>query len=258
LVFDDRLFRPYVEAASASRSRAPLYFQLFSSLKSMILEGVLGYGEQVPTEEQLASLFSVSRITSKRALDELASEGLVERRRGKGTHVIYRYSPQPVQAPLTGMLQEIESMARNSRAVIHSCVMEAPPKVVREAMGLAKGEQVLHLNRVRERQGRRFGHYSSWTAGVAMPDDPDIFITTPRLSFFRANGLELTHVTQILSAKAAGHTVAKALGVEVGAPLLSLTRQSFQNRGSQEVMLDYMEVLYNPEHFQYAMDLTLD
>ena len=76
-MFDDRLFRPYVEATSASRSRAPLYFQLFSSLKSMILEGVLGYGEQVPTEEQLASLFSVSRITSKRALDELASEGLV-------------------------------------------------------------------------------------------------------------------------------------------------------------------------------------
>ena len=81
-MFDDRLFRPYVEATSASRSRAPLYFQLFSSLKSMILEGVLGYGEQVPTEEQLASLFSVSRITSKRALDELASEGLVERAGG--------------------------------------------------------------------------------------------------------------------------------------------------------------------------------
>lgn len=255
---DERLFRPYIEAATASRSRAPLYYQLYATLKGMILEGALGLGEQVPTEEQLANLFSVSRITSKRALDELADEGLVERRRGKGTHVIYRYSPRPVQAPLTGMLQEIESMARNSRALIHECVLTTPPPAVREAMGLPEGEQVLHLTRVRERQGRRFGYYSSWTAGVDMPDDPDIFTTTPRLSFFRENGLELTHVTQILSAKAASHTVAQALEVEVGGPLLSLTRQSFQNRGVQEVMLDYMEVLYNPEHFQYAMDLTLD
>ena len=83
----------------------------------MIVEDVLSYGERVPTESELADLFSVSRITSS-GLDELAAEGFVERRRGRGTHVTYQYTPRPVQAPLIGMLQEIESMARNSRAII--------------------------------------------------------------------------------------------------------------------------------------------
>jgi len=257
-VIDEQLYRPFIEATANSSSRVPLYYQLYSSLKAMILEGLLGHGDKVPTEEHLASLFSVSRITSKRALDELAAEGLVARRRGKGTHVVYRYEPKPVQAPLTGMLQEIESMARNSHAHIIDCAMVTPPPSVRERMALATGQEVLHLCRVRERQKRRFGYYESWTVGVAMPADPSIFETTPRLTFFRKNGLELTHVTQTLSARAASHAVAKALQVDVGSPLLSLTRRSFQNQGNEEVMLDYMEVLYDPEHFEYAMDLTLE
>ena len=111
----------------------------------MVIDGTLEYGARMPTEEQLAYLFVVSRITAKRAMDELANEGLVELRRGKGTHVIYRYSPKPVQAPLTGMLQEIESMARNSHAVVLDYGMRVPPQSIRTELSLADGEAALHF-----------------------------------------------------------------------------------------------------------------
>ena len=254
----DARFQPYVLAARQSDSPTPLYHQLYSILKSMIVEDVLSYGERVPTESELADLFSVSRITSKRALDELAAEGFVERRRGRGTHVTYQYTPRPVQAPLIGMLQEIESMARNSRAIILESEMKAPPGDIRGEMGL-NNQPVLHLRRVRERDGLKFGLYTSWTAGVTMPSDPSIFATTPRLSFFRENGLELSHVTQTITAKLATHSSATALDVAVGSPLLSLTRRSYQQRGAEEkALMDWMEVLYNPDHFQYSMELKLD
>ena len=254
----DARFQPYVLAARQSDSPTPLYHQLYSILKSMIVEDVLSYGERVPTESELADLFSVSRITSKRALDELAAEGFVERRRGRGTHVTYQYTPRPVQAPLTGMLQEIESMARNSRAIILESEMKALPGDIRGEMAF-NNEPALHLRRVRERDGLKFGLYTSWTAGVTMPSDPSIFETTPRLSFFRENGLELSHVTQTITAKLATHSSATALDVAVGSPLLSLTRRSYQQRGAEEkALMDWMEVLYNPEHFQYSMELKLD
>lgn len=254
----DARFQPYVLAARQSDSPTPLYHQLYSILKSMIVEDVLSYGERVPTESELADLFSVSRITSKRALDELAAEGFVERRRGRGTHVTYQYTPRPVQAPLIGMLQEIESMARNSRAIILESEMKPAPGDIRGEMGL-NNESVLHLRRVRERDGLKFGLYTSWTAGVTMPSDSSIFETTPRLSFFRENGLELSHVTQTITAKLATHSSATALDVAVGSPLLSLTRRSYQQRGAEEkALMDWMEVLYNPEHFQYSMELKLD
>ena len=255
----EEFFSPHLVGQLSKQSPTPLYHQLFALLKSRILDGTLAYGMRLPPEEQLGDLFQVSRITAKRAMDDLSKEALVERRRGRGTHVIYQYSPKPVHAPLTGMLQEIESMARNSSAEILDYGMRIPPQAIREDLKLADGEAALHLLRVRERDGMKFGHYTSWTAGVDMPSDASIFEHTPRLSYFREQGLEVSHVTQTLSAVSATAAVADALGVVQGAPLLSLTRRSYKKTGSEsEQIMDFLEVLYNPEHFQYSMDLTLD
>ena len=255
----EEVFSPHVVGQLSKQSPTPLYHQLFSLLKSRILDGTLGYGTRLPPEERLADIFNVSRITAKRAMDDLSKQSLVERRRGRGTHVIYRYSPRPVQAPLTGMLQEIESMARNSVAHILDFGIRIPPQNIREDLRLSEGETALHLLRVRERDGMKFGHYTSWTAGVKMPSDPTIFEKTPRLSYFRQQGLEVSHVTQMLSAVSADAAVAAALDVVEGSPLLSLTRRSYQKTGAEaEQIMDFLEVLYNPEHFQYSMDLTLD
>jgi len=254
----DTLFSQRLRSGLSSEAPTPLYFQLFSLLKGMILDGTLPNGERIPTEEQLAKAFNVSRITAKRSMDELAKENLVERRRGKGSHVIYKYTPKPVQAPLVGMLQEIESMARNSHATIIECNMMTPPRTIRDELELADGESALHLIRVRERQGMKFGYYVSWTAGVELPSDPSMFETEPRLSYFRKKGLEITHVTQTISAAAATGAVAKALDMPEGSPLLTLTRRSFNKVDDAEHLRDHLTVLYNPEHFQYKMDLKID
>jgi len=239
-------------------SPTPLYFQLYNLLKNCILDGTFSRGDQLPTEKQLSMEFGISRITAKRSLDELAEEGLVERHRGKGTHVIYEYKPQPVHAPLVGMLQEIESMARNSSAILLDSDMLQPPQRIRDEFGLQTGQTALYLARVRERDGLRFGYYTSWTVGVDLPSDPNIFETTPRLAYFRDNGLEVTHVKQTLRAVGALPDAAEALGVEPGSPLLSLTRRSYNKDSDGEHLMDYLQVYYHPDRFQYRMDLTLD
>lgn len=254
----DTLFSKHLRDGLSSDAPTPLYFQLFSLLQDMILDGTLPYGERIPTEEQLTTAFNVSRITAKRAMNELAKKDLVERRRGKGSHVIYKYTPKPVQAPLVGMLQEIESMARNSHATVFECSLMSPPRSIRDELELADDEQALYLIRVREREGRKFGYYVSWTAGVEIPKNADLFATQPRLSYFREKGLEITHVTQTLSAVAATSETAKALDVAEGSALLTLTRRSFNKIADREHLRDHLTVFYNPEHFQYKMDLQLD
>jgi len=242
----------------SKESPTPLYFQLYKLLKNCILDGTFAKGAQLPTEKQLSLEFGISRITAKRSLDELAEEKLVERHRGKGTHVVYEYKPQPVHAPLVGMLQEIESMARNSNATVLDSDMLQPPQLIRDEFHMEIGKTALYLARVRDRDGQRFGYYTSWTLGVQLPDDPNIFETTPRLAYFRENGLEITHVKQTLRAVGAHADAAEALGVEPGSPLLSLTRRSYNQVNDEEHLMDYLQVLYHPDRFQYRMDLTLD
>jgi GntR family transcriptional regulator len=236
----------------------PLYFRLYSLLKNAILDGTIGNGAQMPTEQQLAETFGVSRITAKRAMDELAAEDLVQRRRGKGTHVTYEYTPKPVQAPLVGMLQEIESMARHSDVKVIECKKQTPPGEIREALALKEKDKALHLVRVRSREGQPFGYYTSWTSGLDKPLGKRDFLKSTRLAIFRKQGLKITHVTQTISAAAATEELALHLQTAPGAPLLSLVRRSYETRKKADHLVDYMQVYYHPDRFQYQMDLTLD
>jgi GntR family transcriptional regulator len=236
-------------------SPTPLYYQLYSLLKKNILNGSLEDGSQLPTELGLSQAFSISRITAKRALDELAVEGLVARRRAKGTHVTHEYQPKPVKAPLVGMLQELEFMGQHSEAKVIELTSIRPPRDIAEEFSLVEGETLLKMTRVRSRLNEAFGFYASWSKGLNQSNDKSSLESTTRLEIFRKNGIKINHVKQILGATAATPDVAKELGVEVGFPVLSLTRRSYDEN---ENLVDYLYALYHPERFQYRMDLTLD
>lgn len=251
------LFSKQQRLSLRDESPTPLYYQLYSLLKSAILNGSISTGSQMPTEQQLAEFFDVSRITSKRAMDELAAENLVERRRGKGTHVIHQYKPRPVKAPLVGMLEEIESMARHSDVKVLVCEQSIPPLHVREAMGMSEDQKALHTIRVRYKDGEPFGYYNSWTQGLKKPITAAKLKSHPRLELFRNQGLVITHVTQTISAIAATEELASELNTQPGNPLISLVRHSFAGK-NPEVLADYLELCYHPERFQYRMDLQLD
>lgn len=66
---------------------APLYIDLKNKLQDQILMGELGPGVLLPTEMQLCDTYGVSRITVRRALDELAKIELIDRVQGKGSIV---------------------------------------------------------------------------------------------------------------------------------------------------------------------------
>jgi GntR family transcriptional regulator len=241
-----------------SESPTPLYYRLYKLMKTCILDGTYGEGMQLPTEKELSKEFGVSRITSKRALDELAIESLVERQRGKGTHVIHRYQQQPLHAPMVGLLQEIESIGKESIAEVLDCALLRPPREIREKLGLDITGTALFLARVRSKDQLRFGYYTSWTLGVELPRNLNVFKQTPRMSYFRKKGLDVHYTKQIISAVGASPDVANALGIQTGAPLLSLTRLTYKEKHDRNFPVDYLSVLYHPGRFEYHIDMELE
>lgn len=72
-----------------------LYKKIYHFIKEQIASGRLQIGDRLPTEKELSEQFSVSRITSKRALVELEQEGLITRSRGKGSFVAEKQVKSP-------------------------------------------------------------------------------------------------------------------------------------------------------------------
>ena len=86
------------EIVAVDRGHAvPLYHQIFLQLREEITSGERAFGSRMPTEQELSAQFGVSRITALRALDELAENHLVERKRRVGTTVVFQSPVKPIQ-----------------------------------------------------------------------------------------------------------------------------------------------------------------
>lgn len=91
----------------------PLYKQIYKSILNQITRGELSKGQKVPSEQELAETFNVSRITSKKALDLLAQNEIIERVQGKGSFVLHS-----AELPTSQMIKaNIEKHGGNNRKI---------------------------------------------------------------------------------------------------------------------------------------------
>lgn len=237
-------------------SRIPLYHQIYTALKDAIMNGTITFGDKMPTEQQLVSVFDVSRITAKRALDELAAEHLIVRHRGKGSHVTYRWEPSPVKGPLIGMLENMSELFQHSTTKAISIEKITPPAEVRIELELEDDEKIYNVVRVHcNDDGEPYVYYVSWTIGITKGFTERNLQRHSRLKIIKKNGINLVQVKQTLSAEPATVRVAAALDVVPGAALLSLTRRSFDESGR---LVDLLHGLYNPNLFKYLIELSLE
>ena len=235
-------------------SPTPLYHQLYSMLRDCILGGVLEDGARIPSEKELSVTFKVSRITARRALDDLAAENLVARQRGRGTFVNYRYRPELLNAPLTGALESLEHMGRETKIKVLSLRFGRALAPIVDEFGIPDEQPLCHIVRIRSNRELPFAYYESWTLGFDASICKQSLEQHPRLELLRNSGVNIARAEQTLSAEAALPAAANALDVTPGKPLLKLIRRSYTEDGKQA---DHLNAVYNPDRFQYRMSLTL-
>src|SRR5687768_5873095 len=95
-------------------SNLPLYQQLQRALRAAIDRRILESNDALPPERDLAEEFGVSRITVRKAIDGLVSEGLLVRRHGSGTFVRGRVEKN--FSMLTSFSEDMRARGRNPRS----------------------------------------------------------------------------------------------------------------------------------------------
>jgi GntR family transcriptional regulator len=130
------------------KSKLPLYDQIERNLRDLIINGHLKPGQTMPAEWDLVELYGVSRLTVRRALDELVRQNWLERKHGVGTFV-----RQPTKASLaasklsfTEQMNAI-GMMPGSKHVSHR-VVAATDKIAR-ALRIEEGDPIVEITRIR-------------------------------------------------------------------------------------------------------------
>jgi GntR family transcriptional regulator len=230
--------------------------QVYLILRDRILSGIFGFGTKLPTEHELAEYYSVSRVTVRRALGELARERFIERRRSAGTRVIYRATPAPITADISGVLANIADMGRRTAVKLLSFdyVPVAEAGAVAEALGVGADQLLQRSVRVRAVDRVPFSYLTTHVPeSVAVTFTKQELASRPLLELLERAGVKVEHARQRISAGLATPDVADALDVRAGSPLIELVRVVCDQSGRA---VEHLHALYRPDRYAFEMDLV--
>ena len=232
----------------------PLYSRVETVLASEIADGDLKVGDQLPTEDNLIARFGVSRITIRRAIQNLVSRGLVEIRRGKGTFVAAPKITQELRE-LSGFVEDMHALGRKPTARVISKEIVTADANVASQLALTKGERVVRIRRVRLADGVPLSFDETY-----LPLEIGKKIITNNLKvepifslLERKYGVPLIEAEYKLDAVAAETEVARALKVKIRSPIFRIERTSY-SKGSRPV--DYERLYYRGDLVQFVTRLV--
>ena len=229
----------------------PLHAQIHRALRRRILDGRCPEGSLLPSENEMGEALGVSRITIRRAFDDLAAAGLVRRSRGRGTEVLRRPEQRPVLAHIDGLVEASLVMGRDTTVELLDFAYVPATAEIAAALEIAEGAPVQHALRIRREGGAIFSLAHSWVPeALGRTYSREDLMQTPLVRLLERAGAEFGSAEQVLGAEAATPEAASALGVAPGAALLRVRRLSRDPRG---VPIERMEVLYIPERYEYRM-----
>ncbi|ALG72860.1 GntR family transcriptional regulator [Azospirillum thiophilum] len=228
--------------------------RIYLLLRDRIVAGELPPGSRLPGEPALAAEHAVSRVTVRRALDLLDKEGLVQRKAGSGTFVHDTRTVRPIVADLSNVLSHLIDMGRSTDVKLLSFSYGLPSEAVAASLGLAAGERVQRSVRIRMIDGVPFSylttHVPEW---IGLTWSEAELAARPLLELIERSGVQAERATQAISATLAGPEAAAALDLEIGSPLLSLTRVVYEPSGRG---VEHLHALYRPDRYSFHMDLV--
>jgi len=215
-------------ASLAQESRTPLYKRFATAIKEAVRTGVLVHEEILPSERDFSQALSISRITVRKAMDELEKEGVVLRSRGYGTQICsqFEYSlkePKGLsqQAVLRG--KKPDTVWINKSKI--SCSAE-----IGEKLRLSKGSEVYLLKRIRYVDQQAVSVEESWVPARYIADADEIGISL--YDYFRQQQILPVKSQSRVSARMPDEALQQQIALPATVPILVIKQLAMDAQGN--------------------------
>lgn len=231
----------------------PIYVQIVDHIREAIESRTLKPGDALPSERELAQHYGVSRMTVRQALDQLADEGLLERRRGAGTFVA---EARKIEHGLE-LTSFTEDMARRgftaSSQILEFGQVPAPGDIARR-LDEAPSFPVWRVRRLRLADGEPMAVETTHLSTRLVPALPPEALSGSLYQFLQERyGLHPFEAEQSYEASLARAGDADLLGIRVGAPVLFVTRTTMDVRLRP---FECVRSVYRADRYRLTIHLT--
>ena len=244
----DELFSP-----DGFDDAGPLYLALHRRIADAISSGQLKPGDSLPPERDMASKTGLSRVTVRKAVQALVTQGQLVQRRGSGTFVAPKV--ERLEQALSLLTSFSEDMARRGKtvdSVYLSRGIHAPTPEEVMALGLSAQELVSRLERVRQADDIPLAIERAALSTAILPDpfrvDKSLYAVLAEL------GRRPVRAVQRLSATNLSPADADLLHLPAGAAGLRIERISYLPSGR---VVEFTRSLYRGDAYDFAVELQI-
>lgn len=210
----------------------PVYVRIRESLRSRIAEGTLKRGEQLPSEDDLARGFGVSRMTVRKSLEDLLDEGLLYRRHGVGTFVALLHLDRDHTRLKDPMEREDGEGIDGCTTLLSLEVTPAQQKVAR-ALCFSPGDSVIRIQTLRLANGIPVTlHDSHIPHALFAPILDQVFEVEALWSVFEQRGYRVRRAIERIEARQATMDIARLMRTRAGMPILYKERTVYADDGT--------------------------
>lgn len=232
----------------------PIYYQIKNTIKKWILNGEFNPGDKIPSENELAGIFKVSRLTVRQAISQLIQEGFLASRRGEGTFVTRNESLiNSFSLQFTGFMDDLFYQISKSKTQSVQMTKVTAPKSIKEKLDLEE-DAAFQIKRVRFLEGRSFAYTINYLPlEIGERINEKLLLKKPLLQIMEEDlGIDLVEAFQTIQASFAEQDVAEKLGIPSGSPILFVERVMY-TKGHRPVEL--VQTSYRGDLYKYIVHL---
>lgn len=215
----------------------PRYIQAREQLNRQIESGEWQSGEKLPSEEQLAAQFGVSRMTIRKSLEDLMDAGLIYRRHGVGTFISNAKVPRN-HTHLTDFFKTCRENGQTPEArLLRKDLLPVSARIARE-LSLEPGDTVIRLTTLRLINGRPITYHDAYLpvalfpSLAAAPADSLGLGSQHVWRMIEKMGFTMANIIEQIDAVPAGDEIASLLELQPGSPVLRGRRVLYADDGT--------------------------
>jgi len=235
--------------------KTPKYLQLKGCLQELIAGMAKDGKDCLPSERELGEKYGVSRITIRRALEELEQEGKLYRVHGKGAFIRKEKIPQPL-TKLSSFTEDMRrrNMKPDSRILVLDYITAGPH--IAEKLWVAADEQVVLLKRLRLADGEPMAIENCYLRKETGSMIMDRLNNGESLYELLQNhcGIQLSYAEQTIEVCVLKGWEKKLLGNESPPYALFTCRLTYD---TNNVPVEYVESKYRSDRYRFQVDLSI-
>jgi len=231
-------------------SHIPIYFQLEMEIKE-IVKG-LNPGDPISSEREFSEKYDISRMTVRQAINNLVNEGILVRKRGKGTFVAEQKVEQPLSG-LTSFSEDMRSRGLKPLTKILSFQQINSDKSIAAKLKIAEGVPVYEVSRLRLADESPMALEISYLPANIITDLTEDTVYASLYEYIENElNLQISHATQTLESSLAQKSECSILQIEEGDPVLLIERFSYLQNGEA---FEYVKSIYRGDRYKFVIDM---